>query len=193
MKLLQKRKFIRFKKFKDSINNGLVFQPESLSSKGSITPILVSSVLSALIANAVLKDHLILEVGSYSLANTIVELPLYIVLGCLAGVIAVLFNQTSRFVTKIFDDTDPTVNSDNGITPPALITLGQLPKFTKPLIGGLICGLMGLWFPQTLFFDYETLNGLLANNSLPSMTLLSLLLAKLFTTCKCLFHFSTFS
>jgi H+/Cl- antiporter ClcA len=41
---------------------------------------------------------------------------------------------------------------------------------------------VGLAFPQILFFGYETLNALLANKALPTETLVELLFVKMFTT-----------
>ncbi len=57
-----------------------------------------------------------------------------------------------------------------------------LPKWSKPIIGGLTCGVVGLVYPQILFFGYETLNTLLANNSLTTDVILTLLAVKIFTT-----------
>jgi H+/Cl- antiporter ClcA len=57
-----------------------------------------------------------------------------------------------------------------------------MPKYTKPVVGGLLCGLIGLVFPQTLFFGYETLNPLLGNTSLSTTVLVSLLGAKIVST-----------
>jgi H+/Cl- antiporter ClcA len=43
----------------------------------------------------------------------------------------------------------------------------------KPVLGGLICGLTGIIYPQILFFGYETLDGLIANQSYPASLLVS--------------------
>jgi H+/Cl- antiporter ClcA len=58
----------------------------------------------------------------------------------------------------------------------------SLPPFAKPLLGGLACGIVGLFYPQILFFGYDTLNALLANNSLPTSLVLSLLVVKIIMT-----------
>jgi H+/Cl- antiporter ClcA len=58
----------------------------------------------------------------------------------------------------------------------------SLPDGVKPIIGGLFCGVIGLAFPQILFFGYETLNALLVNKTLPTMVLLSLLVVKTIAT-----------
>lgn len=58
----------------------------------------------------------------------------------------------------------------------------SIPKYAKPFIASLFCGVVGIFIPQVLFFGYETLNGLFLNNELPTEYLLLLLLAKLLTT-----------
>jgi H+/Cl- antiporter ClcA len=58
----------------------------------------------------------------------------------------------------------------------------SIPKYSKPLIASLFCGLVGIFIPQVLFFGYETLNGLFLNNILPTEYLVLLLMAKLLTT-----------
>jgi H+/Cl- antiporter ClcA len=58
----------------------------------------------------------------------------------------------------------------------------SMPKYAKPVIASLFCGIVGTFIPQVLFFGYETLNGLFLNNELPTEYLLLLLVAKLLTT-----------
>ena len=57
-----------------------------------------------------------------------------------------------------------------------------MPKYMKPVIASLFCGVVGIFIPQVLFFGYETLNSLFLNNVLPTEYLFLLLLAKLLTT-----------
>jgi H+/Cl- antiporter ClcA len=141
---------------------------------GNISAILLSSVLSALIAKALLGDHLIFELHEYTLRTPLLELPLYLMLGALSGLVAFAFSQATTIFTSIFD----------GKAGPARLRriVEQMPAPAKPVIGGLVCGLVGLVFPQVLFFGYETLNGLLANGSLRTTLLLSLLTVKVGTT-----------
>lgn len=114
---------------------------------------------------------------------------------------------------------------------PALNFMANVPRFFKPVIGGAICGLTGILFPQVsrwvrsapscvfflrvpplsgeheaskrntahtshtqtlperqrqiLFFGYETLDGLIANQSYPAVLLLGLLLLKAVMTSLC--------
>lgn len=61
-------------------------------------------------------------------------------------------------------------------------TMSSLPKYSKPVLCGLTCGIVVIAFPQILFFGYETLNELLAEDTLPTELFLILLIVKIFTT-----------
>lgn len=138
---------------------------ESLTAEtGSITSLLTSSVLSALISQAILGNELALGSMDYQIPTPLLELPLYLVLGLASGITAVAFSQAAKLAKAAFDSVD------------------ELPSSAKPVIGGLICGVTGVFCPQILFFGYETLNGLLQNNSLPTDVVLTLLVVKIFTT-----------
>lgn len=140
----------------------------------TITAILLASVLSALVCKAFLGEHLVLKLAEYSLKTPLIELPLYLLLGAMAGVVAFGFSQTAKLSQSLFD---------GKLGPPLMRNaVGPLPKWIKPIMGGLFCGLVGLQFPQILFFGYETLNSLLANSSLPTSLMMSLLLVKVITT-----------
>ena len=146
----------------------------SMTSTTTITPILISSVLSALVAQAFLGNQLVLVLTQYSLKTPLIELPLYLLLGALSGVTAFLFTYTAKVSQQFFD-------GDFGPQPVQNI-MKTIPDPVKPMIGGLLCGLVGLAFPQILFFGYETLNSLLKNNSLPFTLILTLLGVKTLMT-----------
>ena len=144
------------------------------TSSGTISAILLSSVLSALACRSLLGDHLVLELSDYTLNEPLAELPFYLLLGATSGVVAALFSQTAKIAKNMFDgEIGPT---------PIRQAFSSLPKAVKPVIGGLSSGFIGLFFPQILFFGYETLNGLLANDSLPTSLLLTLLFVKILST-----------
>lgn len=150
-------------------------QQQSLSaSSGSITAILISSVLAALVSRLFLGDELALKLLTYDIQTPLSELPLYILLGTFCGVVSVAFSQTAKFSKAVFE----------GNAGPEFIqdSFGALPAPLLPILGGLTCGGVGYFYPQVLFFGYETLNGLLENDNLPTEMLLTLLLAKTFTT-----------
>jgi H+/Cl- antiporter ClcA len=145
-----------------------------LSTTDNITPVLLASVLAALISRTLLGNHLVLTLTDYSLKTPLIELPLYLLLGAISGVVAFLFSRVANLSQSFFA-------GDLG-TDGIRSAMQSLPPFAKPLLGGLSCGIVGLYFPQILFFGYETLNSLLANNSLPTTLLLSLLFVKTIMT-----------
>ena len=161
----------------DEKSDGIQDVPSKDLSSSSITSVLLSSVLSALVSRAVLGNHLALEVTDYTLRTPLVELPLYLLLGATSGVVAFVFSQTAKLMKNLFD-------GEAG--PESLRNVAKsLPSGGKPVIGGLLCGLIGLAFPQILFFGYETLNSLLASTAMSTTTLLTLLVVKTISTALC--------
>jgi len=150
-------------------------QQESLSGEaGSITAILTSSVVSALISRELLGNELALRLLDYEIPTPLLELPIYLCLGAASGLTAVAFSQTAQLAKAAFDgEVGPQPIRD---------VIDATPGFVKPMIGGLTCGLIGLYLPNILFFGYETLNGLLLNNQMATDALLVLLIAKIFAT-----------
>ena len=154
-------------------NDGIDLQLFTTSSS-KISAILLSSVLSALVSRSLLGNHLVLELSEYTLKAPLMEMPLYLLLGATSGIVAALFSQAAKWAKNLFDgELGPS---------PIRATFTAMPNAIKPIIGGFLCGLIGLAFPQILFFGYETLNGLLANNSLPTTLILTLLVVKICST-----------
>jgi H+/Cl- antiporter ClcA len=140
----------------------------------SMSAVLVSSVLSALVSRALVGEHLHLSLAEYSMRTPLLELPLYMMLGATSGGVAFLFSQAANLAQSFF----------KGEVGPKRFRkrIGNLPAISKPMLGGLFCGLVGLAFPQVLFGGYSLLNELLANNVLPTSFLLGLLSLKMATT-----------
>lgn len=151
------------------------FQQESLVTEaGSITPILTSSVVSALVIRILLGNELALRILEYEIPTPLRELPIYLLLGATSGLMAVVFSQTAKVAKAGFD---------GEIGPqPLRDAIEGLPEFAKPVVGGLTCGIVGLFYPNILFFGYETLNGLLLNNQIDTGFACALLAAKIFAT-----------
>ena len=158
-----------------SSKDRIELQQQSLTTTtGSIAAILISSVLAALVARVILGDELALQLTTYNIQTPLSELPLFLSLGVSCGFVAVVFTQTAQLSRAIF----------KGSAGPQIVrdVFGNLPAYTSPIIGGIIGGGVGYFYPQVLFFGYETLNGLLNNGNLPTQVLFSLLVAKTFTT-----------
>jgi H+/Cl- antiporter ClcA len=147
---------------------------QSFSSTTSITPILIASVLSALISQSLLGNHLVLTLSQFTLETPLVELPLYLLLGAMSGLVAFAFTYSAK-LSKQFFSGELGNDAVKGI-------MSGIPDAIKPAIGGLVCGIVGIAFPQILFFGYETLNSLLRYGGLPLDLVLSLLIVKIVLT-----------
>lgn len=163
-----------FASVRDENNNENSTVKSILSTTDNITPVLLASVLAALISRTLLGNHLVLTLTDYSLKTPLIELPLYLLLGAISGCVAFLFSRVAN-LSQLFFAGDLGTDSMRS-------AMHSLPAFAKPILGGLACGMVGLYYPQILFFGYETLNSLLANNSLPTSLLLSLLFVKTIMT-----------
>ena len=162
----------------ESVNANLQLQQQSLSAnQGSITAILISSVLAALVVEVILGNELALELVKYEIRTPLIELPLYIVLGTFCGMVSVVFSQSAKFFKNVFD----------GNIGPEMVkeTFRSIPVTVLSLIGGCTSGFVGYFYPQVLFFGYDTLNKLLEDTSIPTNSLLSLLAVKTLTTAIC--------
>mmetsp|Transcript_7134 Transcript_7134/g.10093 ORF Transcript_7134/g.10093 Transcript_7134/m.10093 type:complete len:557 (-) Transcript_7134:1095-2765(-) len=161
------------------VSDGDIFDDSALESSllfptRNIGALLLSSVLAALNARSLLGKHTMFTVSEYHLRTPLHELPLYLLLGSLAGVVAFVFKETTSRCQSFF-------RGDLGPEPLRRV-VSYLPNLSKPMIGGLLCGVCGLFFPQILFLGYETHNSLLANSSLPTTLLISLLALKTIMT-----------
>lgn len=145
-----------------------------ISTKGGISSIVLSAVLAALVCKTMLGDELVFKVADYSLKTPLLELPLYLFLGSLSGILAFTFLQLSAFTKLVFDG-----EFGPGF---ARTIIKAMPTLLKPMLGGLFSGVVGLKIPQILFFGYETLNNLLSKSTLTSGLLLSWLSAKMIAT-----------
>jgi H+/Cl- antiporter ClcA len=142
----------------------------------NISAILLASVVSALTIQLLLGNKLALKLGAFDFNNPLAELPLYLVLGVMSGVTAATFSGVAQFLKNLFD----------GKEGPAFVqdTFLSIPKYAKPLIGSVICGIVAIYVPEVLFFGYETLNSLflISGGYIPTGYLLIMLVAKLLTT-----------
>ena len=117
----------------------------------NISAILLASVVSALTIQALLGNELALRLGDFDFKNPLLELPLYLILGALAGLTAAVFSGTAQWFKGVFD----------GEEGPDFVkeTFQSIPNYAKPVIASIVCGIVGIYVPQVLFFGYETLNG----------------------------------
>jgi len=102
------------------------------------SPIVISSVVATVISRHFIGDFPAFQVPAYEMVSFYEFFP-YIVLGILAGLIAVLFVQSVYKTQDLFE-------------------LIKIPPYLKPALGGLVVGIIALKFPQVFGVGYESIN-----------------------------------
>ncbi|KAL7552371.1 hypothetical protein ACHAWF_015606 [Thalassiosira exigua] len=110
----------------------------------NISAILLASVVSALTIQLLLGSELALRLGAFDFNNPLLELPLYLVLGAMSGLVAAIFSGVAQFSKNVFD----------GEEGPEIVqqTFKSIPKYAKPMIASVLTGVVGYFIPQVLFF-----------------------------------------
>lgn len=129
---------------------------------GAFGVITLVAVISAVVTQALSGPQPAFRVPSYSFYSAW-EFPLYLGLGLLAGPIAALYTRAIYAAQDAF----------NG---------WHIPRWTKPVVAGLIVGLVGIRLPQIFGVGYTTVERLLGGITPGVGLLLILLVAKLLLT-----------
>ncbi len=106
------------------------------------SPIVISSVMATVVSHHFEGDFAAFQVPQYHLISPY-ELIFYAALGILCAIISYVFIKVLYFSEDLFD---------NRL---------RFPEYLKPVIGGVIIGLVALVFPQTMGVGYETINNAL--------------------------------
>ncbi|MEE9552693.1 MAG: chloride channel protein, partial [candidate division Zixibacteria bacterium] len=157
---------------------GVIFALEVILGDFTIktfSPVILSSVLSSVVARAILRDTPAFIVPPYEIVSAY-EIPLYILLGGFAGIVAVLFTRTLYLSEDFFDQKL------------------KIPGYLKPALGGLLLGFTGLLAVKlnyagfahmsapSIFADgYEAVSSVLGGGGL-WFTLLALIVLKIVAT-----------
>ncbi len=128
----------------------------------TFSPIVISSVTAAAIAQLFIGTLPAFSVEAYTF-NHPVELLFYAFLGLLAALVGYIF-------IKLLYKSEDVFNS-----------IKIIPEWFKPVIGGLIIGLIGIKFPQILGVGYGTIEATFQGHFLLG-TLLTLVLLKVVAT-----------
>ncbi len=124
--------------------------------------VVLSSVASVVICHIYLGDHPAFVIAQpYTLVSAW-ELPLYFLLGLMAGAVGRAFIWAVYKVEDVFDG-------------------WRFPEYAKPVVGGLLVGTIGVWYPQVFGVGYETIDGALAGKVAVAL-LWTLIVAKLAAT-----------
>jgi chloride channel protein, CIC family len=143
---------------------GVMFSVEIILGDFTIatfSPVLVSSVVASVLTRSVLGNHPAFEIPGYSLVSAW-EIPLYMILGVILGVVAVLFTRSLDIIEDVFERL-------------------KMPDIMKPALGGLLLGSAAIFFPQILADGYDTIR-LSLNGQIVVWLLLALIFLKILAT-----------
>ncbi|MEW6665688.1 MAG: chloride channel protein [Thermodesulfobacteriota bacterium] len=127
----------------------------------TFSPIVISSVAATAVSRHFLGDHPAILVPAYKLVSAW-ELPLYVLLGISCALVAVAFTKLFYWVGDRFEDF-------------------SFPSFFKPLVGGSIIGITGLYFPHILGNGYPTID-LVLIEKISLGAILALMILKILST-----------
>ena len=128
----------------------------------SFSPIVISSVVATAVSRAWLVDGAALKLPPYQLFSYW-EIAFYAILGIAAGVVSVGFTKALHGVEKLFERHAP------------------VKTHWQPILGGLVVGMIGFFFPQILGCAYTPILEAIQGNFLWN-TLLALLALKIIAT-----------
>jgi CIC family chloride channel protein len=143
---------------------GVIFALEIILgefSMGYFSTVVISSVTASVIGRIFMGNVPAFPVPPYSMVSPW-ELLLYAGLGMVAAVVAIIFVWT----LYKFED---------------LLDAWTFPEYLKPVVGGLVIGGIGLYFPQLFGVGYETIEKALLNEIVWG-TLLGLIFLKILAT-----------
>ncbi|MGD2025899.1 MAG: chloride channel protein, partial [Methyloceanibacter sp.] len=118
---------------------GVLFAQEVILGHFSIrtfVPLVLSSVVATILSQAWFGDVAAFVVPEYSIASYL-EVPAFVLLGIVAAVVAVLFQLAIL-------STDWTARNIN------------MPLVMRPVVGGVMVGIMAIWYPEVLGVGYDT-------------------------------------
>ncbi len=108
-------------------------------SVANFSTVVVAAVTASVVGQAVFGNVPAFLVPAYALVD-VREFLLYAILGCLSAVACVAFVRLLYRSEDLFD-------------------AWHFPEWLKPAVGGLLLGIIGLWFPQVFGVGYKTISG----------------------------------
>ncbi len=123
----------------------------------SFSALVISSALATVVSRAYYGGSPAFPVPPYHLVNPLVELPLYVLMGLIIGVIAVFHIKVFYGVRDLF---------------------ARLPlhPFAKPVVGALIVGTIAIGFPQVMGDGYDYIGEVLSGKGVVWVMLLLIFL-----------------
>lgn len=128
----------------------------------AFSPIVISSVVATAVSRHFLGNTPAFIVPSYWLVSAW-ELPIYLLLGLFCALVAVAFTRSLYLTEDFFDQF-------------------AFPAYLKAVLGGLMLGVLALFFPDIMGVGYPAMDQALAGE-LSWMLMFFLMLCKIFATC----------
>ncbi len=128
----------------------------------SFAAMVIASALSTVLTRAYFGANPAFEIPQYSMINAYVEIPLYMIMAIIIGILAVINTKIFYFVRDKY------------------ASLKLHPQL-KPISGALIIGIMGMAFPQVMGDNYEFIQHVLHYGGLP-LILFALIFLKMLAT-----------
>ena len=147
--------------------------------RADIAAIVLAAAVSNLVVSLGLHEKVALSIqgNTYAMESPVFELSVYMGLGLVSGLVSVIFNVMRDFFIELYA----------GKTWAKDLPFARIPPMFRPMLGGLSCGLTGVFFPQTLFVGYVMLDQLISGRSeFPTPLIMQLLALKLTLSSFCL-------
>ncbi len=129
----------------------------------TLTPVILSAVLAAVTSHMIVGEQPVFTIPTFETGNPL-EVPLFLLLGVVTGVVAVAYTRILYWVEDGFDLKLP------------------IHPILKPALGGALLGALALFYHQVLGDGYATIEHAL-HGELQLTLLLALVVTKLVATC----------
>ncbi len=127
----------------------------------AFVPIVIASMSGSIVNRVFIGETAAFEIPEYAIGS-ILELPAFVVLGVVAAVVAISF----QFLLIFFDQAARSL---------------VLPAWSRPVLGGVVLGLVGIAFPEVLGVGYEATDSAL-KQQYDALTMIALLVVKMVAT-----------
>lgn len=136
----------------------------------AVSVVVLAAVVASLVAQIGLGAKPAFAIPVYEV-KSLLELPLYLVLGGLASFVSFAYTQTVEYSRQAFQGKISSVK-----------WLGKIPRCLTPVVGGGIVGIVALQFPQVTGIGYETIEAMLQDVQFSIPLLISILVVKMLMT-----------